>query len=57
LAVSCQAGWESHGDKCFFFSPDTVANFNEGVAKCRALSPLATLTSVVNSEELEWILG
>jgi hypothetical protein len=51
------SGWEAHGDKCFYFSTDTVPKFDDGVAKCKALSPVATLASVASQEELEWILG
>jgi hypothetical protein len=51
------SGWEAHGDKCFYFSTDTVPKFDDGVAKCKALSPVATLASVASQEELEWVLG
>jgi hypothetical protein len=51
------SGWKANGDKCFYFSTDTVPKFADGIAKCKALSPVATLASVASQEELEWILG
>jgi hypothetical protein len=57
--VTCQSGWESHGDKCFYFSDaaDTVRSFNEGINKCQAMNKVATLASVQDEEELNWIMG
>jgi hypothetical protein len=56
-SVTCLSGWEARGDKCFYFSADTVPKFADGVAKCKALSPVATLASVASQEELDWVLG
>jgi hypothetical protein len=56
-SVTCLSGWEARGDKCFYFSTDTVPKFADGVAKCKALSPVATLASVASQEELDWVLG
>jgi hypothetical protein len=59
LIVTCQSGWESHGDKCFYFSDgsDTVRSFNEGKLKCWDLNEVASLASIKDEEELQWIMG
>ena len=57
--VSCLSGWESHGDKCFYFPSGTeiVQSYAEGMAKCAALNKVATLATVADEEEQNWITG
>jgi len=58
-SVTCADGWESHGDKCFYFSSseDTVRSYTEATNKCQDLNRVATLASVQDEEELQWIIG
>ncbi|XP_038078467.1 macrophage mannose receptor 1-like [Patiria miniata] len=52
---SCDAGWDLHGDSCYYFSPQETSSWNSAETLCSAMGPDTHLVSIHSAEEQSFL--